>query len=277
MKQGRLLIALAALPTVLGGCDMLDIFKADSLEAPGITLTGRVVDETGKPVPVRTPGGAQLRMWHNSWDLGNPDRQLDDLPVHLQMDGSYTTKVYAGDYDIQLIPDVGPWVSDTTRIPLVINGDMSLDVPVQPYYTIEDEVFEFIPPAAGDTESTGSIRATFRVRQHPGVTQQLELVGLYINTTTFVDRNRRDNSILKELPEPAGQGSTHLSERNRAQVQTRVTNNEPITITLRLPESIRETRSPEPRTVLYARVGVKTVAVNELAYSPVNAVDITIP
>lgn len=277
MKQGRLIMAVAALPALLGGCDMLDIFKADSLEAPDIMLTGRVVDSTGKPVPVRTPGGTQLRMWHNSWDVDNPNRALTGLGVHLNTDGSYSTLVYDGEYDIQLVPDQGPWVNDTTRIPLVINGNMSVDIPVQPYYTIEDEVIEYLPPAAGDNTTTGSIRATFRVKQHPGVTQQLDLVGLFISTTQFVDRGRRDNTILGELPTPAGQGSTHLSERTRAQIQTQLTNNEPITITLRLPPEIRLTRSPAPRTTLYARVGVKTVAVNELAYSTVKAVDITLP
>lgn len=278
MKQGRL-IALAALPLLFAGCDMLDIFKADALEAPGIMLKGHVVDETGKPIPVRTPGGAQLRMWHTSWDRDNPDRALSQLSVHMNMDGSFSTLVYPGEYDIQLIDNQGPWVNDTTRIPLVINGPRSdLEIPAKPYYTITDEVIEYIPPAPGDTETTGSIRARFRVKKHPGVTQDVELVGLYISTTQFVDRTRRDNTILAESPAPPGAaGGQHLSERNRNQILTQLNNNELITITLRLPPSIRLTRSPVERTTLYARAAVKTVAITELAYSPVHEVDITLP
>ncbi len=272
MKQARLIVALMAMPVGLAGCD---IFKADILEAPGVMLTGNVVFN-GQPVPVRVPGGAQLRLWANSWDKDDPERQPTSMGVHLQMDGSYSAAVYNGEYEIQLIDNSGPWVNDTTRIPIVVNGNTVKDVPVQPYYTIQDVNIVFNPPAAGDTETAGSITATFRVGQHV-TTPLVEVVGLYINTTTFVDRTRRETNLLVQTdpPPPPGQNGANPHERSRAQVQTELDNNQPITITLRLPKSILLTRSPDPRTKVYARVGVKAVGVTELAYSPVQAIDIS--
>lgn len=285
MKQGRLLVALAALPMVLGGCDALDIFKADSLEAPHIKLTGRVVNAaTGEPIPVRVPGGAQLRVWHTSWDEDDPLRSPTAMNIHMNTDGSFSSLVYDGKYDLQLLADVGPWVNDTTRIALNITGDTHVDVPVQAYYTIANPSIAFVPPAAGDTTG-GRITATFRVAQHVANAPPVELVGLYISTTQFVDQQRRETTVRgswtyplvsppEANPTPAGQASGTPHERVRAQVQTQLDNNETITISLILPSNIRLTRSPALRDMLYARVGVKTTGVPERAYSPVVAVNI---
>ena len=119
MKRGKLLMVLAALPLVFAGCDALDIFKADSIEAPHVKLTGRVMFN-GEPVPVRAPNQTQLRIWHTSWEAGDSLRQPESMGVHLNTDGQYSALIYDGTYEIQLIPDQGPWVNDTTRIPFTV-------------------------------------------------------------------------------------------------------------------------------------------------------------
>jgi hypothetical protein len=150
------------------------------------------------------------------------------MDIHLYMDGTFSAMVYSGEYDLQLADNTGPWVSDTTRIPVVINGDTQVDIPVRPYYTIEDENIVFTPPAAGDTTG-GRITATFRVGEHVA-TPLVDLVGLYISTTTFVDRNRRDTSLRGSWtyplinppasnPTPSGQSANNPHERVRAQIQ----------------------------------------------------------
>ena len=271
MKQGKLLFALAALPTVFAGCD---VFKPDSLDPPGIRLTGNVAFN-GEAVPVRTPSGTtQLRIWHTSWDENDPDRQPTSMGIHLSTDGSYSTMLYPGEYDLQLIDNQGPWVNDTTRIPISVFGDMQVDVPVQPYYTIQDEDIVFTAPAAGE-DNGGRITATFRVADHV-TSPDVELVGLYVSTSQFVDRGRRETSLWTENPTP-DQDEDNPHERERVQIETELANNQPITITLVLPSDIRVTRSPDLRTTLYARVGVKTEGVTELAYSEVIPINIALP
>jgi hypothetical protein len=281
MQRKLLLVALAGLPMIFGGCDGLDIFKTDSLDPPNLDVTGQVVFN-GQPVPVRSPGAAQLLVYHTSWVIG------DSLPpssmnVHLNTDGSFTAKLFAGTYAIRLIDNQGPWVNDTTWVPFTA-GEGAVKVPVRPYHTIVDDPnvaddlkFEFFPPAAGDTTG-GRITATFKVAQHV-TTPLVELVGLYISTTPFVDRTRRETTLRVQTnpAPPAGQSAANPHERVRTQVQTQLTNNQPIVITLVLPSSIRLTRSPELRKTLYARVGVKPVGVTELAYSKVIPVNIQLP
>lgn len=290
MKRGKLLVLLTALPMVFGGCDALDIFKADSLEAPHVKLTGRVMFN-GQPVPVRIPDDSQLRLWHTSWEAGDSLRQPTSMGVHLDMDGTYSALIYDGTYEIQLIDGQGPWASDTTRIPIVVSGDsMAVDVPVQPYHTIQGEpTIAFTPPAAGDTTG-GRITATFNVGQHVA-SPAIDLVGLYISTTRFVDRENRETSLQGswtypeitpgvDNPTPAGQSERDPHERERAQVQAELDANSPITITLILPSTVRTSLNndgPVPRTHLYARVGVKAENWNELAYSNVVPVDISLP
>ncbi len=264
MKRGKLVVLLAALPMVFSGCDALDIFKADSLDAPHVKLTGRVMFN-GQAVPVRAQNATQLRLWHTSWEAGDSLRQPTAMGVHLNTDGEYSALIYGGTYEIQLIENQGPWANDTTRIPFTVTGDsMAIDVPVQPFHTIQGQPqIVFTPPAPGDTTSGGRITATFSVDQHV-TTPAVELVGLYINTTRFVDRTKRETSI---------QGS---HERTVSQVDV----NQPITIELTLPPNIRESVNnpgPTPRSILYARVGVKSSGWNELAYSRVEPVDISVP
>jgi len=280
MKQRKLLVLLAALPMVFAGCDALDIFKADSLDPPAITLTGRVTFN-GQPVPVRAPNATQLRVWQTSYEAGDSLRQPQSMGIHLDMDGNYSAMVYPGTYDIQLIDNQGPWANDTTRIPFTVNGDMSIDVPVKPYYTIAGTpTYTYTRPAAGDTTG-GTITATFTVGQHV-TTPLIDLVGLYINTTTFVDRTKRETTLRVQTnpAPPAGQVAASPHERTRAQMLTQLNANQPMSITLVLPSTIRTTiNNPgaTPRTKLYARVGVKAVNITELAYSKVVAVDISVP
>lgn len=290
MKRGKLHLLLAALPMLFAGCDALDIFKADSLEAPHVKLTGRVMFN-GEPVPVRAPNATQLRVWHTSWEAGDTLRQPTSMGIHLNADGQYSAMIYDGTYEIQLIENQGPWVNDTTRIPFTVTGDsMAIDVPVQPYYTIENEPsYVYTPPAAGDTTG-GRITATFKVDQHV-TTPAIDLVGLYINTTMFVDRTKRETTLRGSWtyplvappaanPTPAGQNAGSPHERVRTQVQTQLNADQPISITLILPSTVRTSLNnpgPTPRTKLYARVGVKAVNWTELAYSKVVPIDISLP
>jgi hypothetical protein len=281
MRQGKLLVALAALPMIFGGCDALDVLKADSLDPPDIDLQGQIAFN-GQPVPVRAPSGtAQLLVYHTSWVKENGDSlPPSSMNVHLNTDGTFSGKLYPGTYDIRLIDGQGPWVNDTTHIAFTA-GAGPVNVPVKPYYTIVDDpnvaddlTFKFNKPAAGDTTG-GSITATFKVGQHV-TAPALELVGLYINVTPFVDRSKRETTLRVQTnpAPPAGQIAASPHERVRTQVQTQLTNNQAISITLVLPSNIRVTRSPELRNTLYARVGVKAAAVAELAYSKVVPVSI---
>jgi hypothetical protein len=246
MKSSSI-VALAAGVVVLGGCNILEM---DNYAEPTSVISGRVVFE-GQPVGVRS-NGVQLELWQPGFELNQK------IPVHVAQDGSFTAVVFDGNYEINLLANNGPWVSNTTRIPLTLNGTASIDVPVEPFFVIRNEQFAFNPAGGGPN---GTISATFNVRR-VNATRQLEYVGLYIANNNFVDR-------IAAIPIPNPQ-----RERTGAQVQTQLANNQPITITYQLPANIYLTGSPARRDKIYVRVGAKTLGVAEMLFSPVYEIPI---
>jgi hypothetical protein len=226
--------AAAGVFGVLAGVALLagcEIFGLDNYDEPASSLTGRVVYQ-GQPIGVRS-GGVQLELWQPAYPLAVK------IPVHIAQDGSFTASLFDGDYEINLLPGNGPWVDDATRIPLPVRKNGSVDIAVTPYYLVGNEQVR---------NDDGAIVATFRV-QSIHTTRLVEYVGLYVSTTGIVDRN---NQVLR-------------LERPRAQIPSF----DAIEMRLTLPESIRVKPEPGPRTEVFVRLGVKTVGVAELVYSPV--------
>lgn len=249
MKSSAILVALASIG-VLTGCD--NILGLDNREPPGSVLTGRVVFE-GEGVGLRS-NGVQLELWEPRYE----DQEYGKIPVYLAQDGSFSTALFDGEYKLNLLPDNGPWLnnSDTTEISL--RGSANVDVPVTPYFVIRDPVITRNAPA--DPLEGGSITATFRIEAiaPPDPLRQVDLVGVYISTTMFADRNVNPLEI-----------ENGDRERAASLIQTELDTNSTISITVPLPNSVYDTQSPVPRTFVFARIGVKTEGVQELLYTPV--------
>jgi hypothetical protein len=133
-------------------------------------------------------------------------------------------------------------MDNPARVPVTVRGNTTIDVPVAPYYTIQDPTIV----NRGD-----SIHATFTIRS-VNATRLVEFAGLYVGQTIIVDRNNM--AVRREIPRSALQLGT------------------PVTISLPLPSGIELTPSPQPRTHVFVRIGVKTVGVAELIYSPVQEI-----
>jgi hypothetical protein len=250
MKSSVLSGTAVAFIVALAGCD--GILGIDNYDAPTSFLSGRVVFD-GQPVGVRS-NGVQLELWQPG-----PEFELNTkIPVHVDQDGSFSARLFDGAYEINLLANNGPWVTNTTRIPVVVKGTASIDVPVVPFYTIRNEQITYNAAGSGPT---GAIQATFNVQQVDG-SRQLEYVGLYIGTTSFVDRN-----IGLAIPNAQ-------RERVRSQIQTQLDANAPISISVNLPADIHVTPSPARRDHVFVRVGVKTVGVAEMLFSPVQKIAI---
>lgn len=248
MKSSAKLVATMASVALLAGCD---IFTLDTHDPPDAMLMGRVV-YNGEPVGVRS-NGVQLELWQPG-----PEFELNTkIPVYVAQEGTYSANVHSGQYEINLLAGNGPWVSDPTRIPVTVSGETTLDIEVEPYYTIENVSYSYDP----NVGTTGGITATFTVNQ-VNTSQPLELVGVYIGGNYFVDRN-------------LGFAISNADrERSRAQVETELAGNQPITITVPLPDDVYETNSPALREEVFVRVGVKTAGVAEMLFTHVEKVGI---
>ena len=233
MRSYPSVLAPLAVAGLLAGCG--DLTSLDNYDAPSSMLTGHVVYQ-GEPVAVRN-AAVQLQLWQS----GQPEFELDGpIDVFVAQDGTFSAVLFDGSYEVSVL-DGGPWVDSSQRTPLEVRGNTTLEFPVVPYYTVEGESITNV----GDV-----IQATFNIGQ-VDTSRGIQRVGLYVGVTTLVDRNVRRVSV---------------------EVSSGIDPNGPINLSVALPADIRVTPSPEPRTKVYARVGVQAEGKTELIYSQVHEI-----
>lgn len=191
---------------------------------------------TGRVVYQGTPVG--VRSNGVQLELWQPGFELNEkIPVHVAQDGSFSAMLFDGDYKLNLLAGNGPWLDSQDTVRINVRGRTEIEVPVTPYYVVDNLAVQ----RAGD-----AVTAAFDV----GVVQSsraVEYVGLYLSNTAFVDRT---NMVARtEVP---GSAIDDLNER--------------LTLSTDLPAALLN------GTGVYARVGIKTVGVAEMLFSPVQRV-----
>jgi hypothetical protein len=203
----------------------------DNYEPPKSTLTGRVVYNE-QVIGVRS-NAVRLELRQRGPEY--PLWRTTPINVNIAQDGTFSAVLFDGNYKLTRVRGNGPWVDQTDTIDVEVRGSALVDVPVNPFFVIKNEQI---------TKGSNTIDATFNLQQ-VNTTRQLERVNLYISSTNIVDANNQRASAEK-----GASGITNLSQ--------------PISLNVNL--------SSLPAAVagkdyVFARVGVKTVGIQELAYS----------
>ena len=196
----------------------------DNFEAPGSLLTGRVVYQN-LPVGVRS-NGVQLELWQSGFQL------FSKIPVFISQEGTFSARLFDGDYKLTRLKGNGPWLDNTDTIAVSVKGNTIIDVPIDPFFTVKNEKF---------VKSGTAINATFNL-QRVNTSKPLELVRLYIGQTNITDQNNNAGNVqllASAIPDP-----------------TQI-----ITLSANIPAALAN------KDFVFARVGVKTVGVAELLYS----------
>lgn len=204
----------------IAGCEY------DNYDPPKSSLTGTVT-YNGNAVGVRS-GGTQLELWQ----YGFATKQK--IPVYIDQDGTYTARLFDGDYKIVRLSGA-PWLNQTDTISVTVKGATTLDVPVTPYFVIANETFSY-------SSTTGVISSSCNVSKIG--TLAIENLTLYVGTTTIVDANNSSQTTVLA-----------------AAALTDLTTPKPITVTLNA--------ANKARTYVYVRIGVKTAGIGERLYTPV--------
>jgi hypothetical protein len=159
------------------------------------------------------------------------------IPVQVAQDGTFSAVLFDGTYKLVRLRGNGPWVDNTDTISVQVSGAATIDVPVQPYYVIRNETIQ---------RSGNNLTASCTVSQAtPG--RAIERVTMYVGTTQFVDVT---NNV----------GAVNLTGTALADLS------KPLPLTLTLPAAV------SGRSYFYARIGVKTLGVAELLYTPVRKI-----
>lgn len=210
-------VLLLAFMAGLSGCEK------DNRTEPKSELKGRVVFD-GQPVGVRS-NGVQLELWQHGYQL------FTKIPVHINQDGTFSASLFDGNYKLVRLRGNGPWTDNTDSIDIELRGSKEIDVPVNPYFVLKNDVY-----AKGE----GKVSATFNVQQ-VAAGRTVERVNLYIGTTTIVDPN---NNIGN-----AQEVAANLTDLSK-----------PITLSVDIPAA------QASRAYIYARIGVKTSGVGEMLF-----------
>ncbi len=219
----RFLTIITAASIFLAGCS-----EYDNFDAPELTLSGKVVYQ-GKAVSVRN-NGPQLELWQDGYPLKSP------IYVYMNQDGSFSSKLFAGQYKLVRRADA-PWLqqaTDTIRVNLTENTN--IDVPVTPYFTITNETFQ---------KSGNTINANFVVNKVVA-TANVELVRLYLGKSVLTDQVQREVRVDASVPSLVFGAQTTLSAD--------------------IPDNLKSL------DFIYARIGVKTTISGEYVYSPVQKI-----
>ena len=203
----------------MSGCEK------DNYDAPSAKVTGQIMYQ-GKPVQVAN-GRIQLELWQTGFN--RPTK----IPVYTNQEGNFSADVFNGTYKMVLLRGVGPWVPNSDTITVNLNGSANVDVPVTPYYIINNPQI-----TKGSTSVTGT--ATI---QNVANSNKIEYMAIYLSSTALVDvRNQLANARIN---------AADLKPLTEVQ-----------TVSVNIPTSLNGKE-------VYARIGVKTAGVEELIYSPV--------
>lgn len=203
---------------MLAGC------KKDNLKAPTSTITGTIVFNK-QSLGLRS-NGVQLELWQHGFQL------FSKIPVYIKQDGTFSAKVFDGNYKLTLLKGNGPWADKTDSIDVNVNGSAQVEVSVDPYFIIGSESFQ---------KSGTNITSSFNL-QRVNTSKALELVRIYVGPTNITDQNNNSGTAQK-----AASAITDLSQ--------------PVTLSIPIPASLAA------KDYVFVRVGVKTVGVAELLYS----------
>jgi hypothetical protein len=197
--------------------------ELDNYTAPETMLEGRVVFQ-GQPVGLRQ-NAVELELWQDGYEL---DRHI---PVHVAQDGTFSAKLFDGEYKLVRKQNNGPWVNNPDTMLVRVSGSTSIDVPVQPFFVIDQWRVQ---------RNNSTLQATVSVNEVvPG--RRLERVALFVGKGVLVDARYNLGSASR------ASGTTGLAG--------------PITLEYDL------SRISGNRDYVYARVGVKTAGVEEMIYT----------
>jgi hypothetical protein len=201
----------------------------DNYEPPKSAFKGRIVYQS-EPINV-AQGQVDIRLIQSGYAKATP------ISVAVAQDGSFSSLLFDGEYQMYL-PNVGPYLPQPDKVPLVIQGSKTQDIEVVPYYMVRNPS---ITPSTGRT-----VTATFQLEKiiTDANAKEVRKVNLYINKTQFVDVA---NSFV-------------TSSKEGAEIDLNA-----VTLTVTVPPVPLNTTQQE----VFARIGVEIDGVSGFLFSPV--------
>lgn len=204
----------------------------DNYDPPQSTLSGQIV-YNGNPIQVRgTNEAIQLQLYQDGW------QKRDPITVFVTQDGSFSAKLFDGEYKMVTRDNNGPWVNSRDTVILDMKGSKHVELNVTPFFTVSGAGIEY-SIAPGNLSLKASLTITQVVSG-----AQLERVYLILSQTQFADEV---NNLVRKDVTGAVPGNVTLSESLTSDDADKINN----------------------AKTLFGRVGVKTVGTEQAIWTPV--------
>ena len=241
IKTAVLYLALAS---VFWGC------KKDNFKQPESVITGRVIYQ-GQPIGVRS-NGVTLELWQRGYALFNK------VAVQVAQDGTFSIKIFDGNYLLTRLRGNGPWMDQTDTIPISLNGTANVDVPVTPYFTLSNDVFTY-------NKADSTISGTFNIAQVV-TSKAIENISFHVSTTGIVDATNQIAFASISVAPPANAFTTPVTLK--IDIRPRMyTSSTQATAALLMGDILK-------KKYAFVRFGVKPVGVAERVYTMVKRIEL---
>tara|TARA_R110000744_G_scaffold374490_1_gene487319 strand:- start:19847 stop:20536 length:690 start_codon:yes stop_codon:yes gene_type:complete len=219
---------------LLGTLLLVTSCELDNFNEPDAFLTGSIV-YNGEAIPVAR-NQVRFELWQSGYDAPAP------IDVAIAQDGSFSSRLFSGDYKLSFLATEGPFKAPTDTIYFSLNGNTAKDFEVNPYVMIRNSQFSH---ASGVVSGSCSIEQIITGAD----AKDVERVTLVINRTQFVDTNS------------GGEGSL-------AQVDADISDFNNISMSVEIPT---DATKPD-QNYIFARIGVKLQGVEDMIYTHVEKV-----
>lgn len=113
--------------------------KKDNYQAPDAIISGKVMDQNGKPFQTANGKGSMcIRIYETSFAHGDESIVVTPQDLNMKQDGTYlNTKLFAGEYDV--VPFQGAFYEDVEvqHVELKNGKTTNVDFKVTPYLELE--------------------------------------------------------------------------------------------------------------------------------------------
>lgn len=226
----KIIYYLMLLGTVLtfASCELDNFDEPDAMLSGNLTYNGQVI-----PVARNQVG---FELWQPGY--GAPGA----INVTVAQDGSYSSRLFSGDYKLIFQGNQGPFQAPKDTIYFTMNGSMEMDIPVTPYYMIGNPQF---------SQSGGTVSGSCSVNQiiTGADAKNVERVVLVINRTLFVDANSGD------------EGSIASADGDLSDLSN-------VSMSVDIP--VDETKPDQ--NYIFARIGLKIEGVEDMIYTQVEKI-----
>lgn len=208
----------------------------DNFDEPDAMFSGNIVYD-GEAIPVAR-NQVRFQLWQPGYALTAP------IDVAIAQDGSYSSRLFTGDYKLSFVPGQGPFRTPSDTLFFELSGERAMDLEVIPYHMIRNPQFSY---------TAGTVNASCSVEQiiTGADARAVERVTLVINRTLFVDANSGGEGSLAQVD------VADLSDLDN------------LNMSVEIPT---DPKKPD-QNYIFVRIGVKMVGIEDMIYTQVQKLE----